>query len=85
MGELTREMTVNEEISALDIDTETKDRILAKLKREYLSRNEYESRLAKEKEHFCSLSTRGEETNIALVDACVGLAKVVQIQLKGRY
>lgn len=78
-------MTLLEELLSLDVDSATKDRLIVKLKREYIERNEVEAIVAKEHEQWYRQTSCDNDVNVALADACLGLAKVAQLKLKERY
>lgn len=82
MSEIVREMTLQEEIEALPLDENIKDRLLCKLKRyDYLA-EENRALMAKQREEMYSRIVPLEEANAALLTACEGLSRAMVAQQK---
>lgn len=83
MSDNVREMTLQEEIEALPIDENIKDRLLCKLKRynNYLA-EENRALIAKQREEMYSRIVPLEEANAALLTACEGLSRAMVAQQK---
>lgn len=82
MSDNVREMTLQEEIEALPIDENIKDRLLCKLKRyDYLA-EENRALIAKQREEMYSRIVPLEEANAALLTACEGLSRAMVAQQK---
>lgn len=80
MSEITREMTLQEEIKSLPIDDNTKQRLLSKLKEYDYITEEHKALLAKTREEMYSKILPLEEANAALMIACDGLARAMVAQ-----
>lgn len=83
MSDNVREMTLQEEIEALPIDKNIKDRLLCKLKRynNYLA-EENRALMAKQREEMYSRIVPLEEANAALLTACEGMSRAMVAQQK---
>lgn len=82
MSEIVREMTLQEEIEALPLDENIKDRLLCKLKRyDYLA-EENRALMAKQREEMYSRIVPLKEANAALLIACEGLSRAMVAQQK---
>lgn len=82
MSDNVREMTLQEEIEALPIDDNIKDRLLCKLKRyDYLA-EENRALIAKQREEMYSRIIPLEEANAALLTACEGISRAMVAQQK---
>lgn len=82
MSDNVREMTLQEEIEALPIDENIKDRLLCKLKRyDYLA-EENRALIAKQREEMYSRIVPLEEANAALLTACEGISRAMVAQQK---
>jgi hypothetical protein len=83
MSDNVREMTLQEEIEALPIDENIKDRLLCKLKRynNYLA-EENRALIAKQCEEMYSRIVPLEEANAALLTACEGMSRAMVAQQK---
>lgn len=83
MSDNVREMTLQEEIEALPIDENIKDRLLCKLKRynNYLA-EENRALIAKQREEMYSRIVPLEEANAALLTACEGMSRAMVAQQK---
>ena len=83
MSDNVREMTLQEEIEALPIDENIKDRLLYKLKRynNYLA-EENRALIAKQREEMYSRIVPLEEANAALLTACEGMSRAMVAQQK---
>lgn len=82
MSEIVREMTLQEEIEALPLDENIKDRLLCKLKKyDYLA-EENRALIAKQREEMYSRIVPLEEANAALLTACEGLSRAMVAQQK---
>ncbi len=83
MSDNVREMTLQEEIEALPIDENIKDRLLCKLKRynNYLA-EENRALIAKQREEMYSKIVPLEEANAALLTACEGMSRAMVAQQK---
>lgn len=82
MSDIVREMTLQEEIKALPLDENIKDRLLCKLKRyDYLA-EENRALIAKQREEMYSRIVPLEEANAALLTACEGLSRAMVAQQK---
>ena len=82
MSDIVREMTLQEEIEALPLDENIKDRLLCKLKRyDYLA-EENRALIAKQREEMYSRIVPLEEANAALLTACEGLSRAMVAQQK---
>lgn len=82
MSDMVREMTLQEEIEALPLDENIKDRLLCKLKRyDYLA-EENRALMAKQHEEMYSRIVPLEEANAALLTACEGLSRAMVAQQK---
>lgn len=82
MSDNIREMTLQEEIEALPIDENIKDRLLCKLKRyDYLA-EEHRALIAQQREEMYSRIVPLEEANAALLTACEGLSRAMVAQQK---
>lgn len=82
MSDNVREMTLQEEIEALPIDENIKDRLLCKLKRyDYLA-EENRALIAEQREEMYSRIVPLEEANAALLTACEGLSRAMVAQQK---
>lgn len=83
MSDNVREMTLQEEIEALPIDENIKDRLLCKLKRynNYLA-EENRALIAKQREEMYSRIVPLEEAHAALLTACEGMSRAMVAQQK---
>lgn len=82
MSDNVREMTLQEEIEALPIDKNIKDRLLCKLKRyDYLA-EEHRALIVQQREEMYSRIVPLEEANAALLTACEGLSRAMVAQQK---
>lgn len=82
MSDNVREMTLQEEIEALPIDENIKDRLLCKLKRyDYLA-EEHRALIVQQREEMYSRIVPLEEANAALLTACEGLSRAMVAQQK---
>lgn len=82
MSDNIRKMTLQEEIEALPIDENIKDRLLCKLKRyDYLA-DEQRALIAQQREEMYSRIVPLEEANAALLTACEGLSRAMVAQQK---
>lgn len=82
MSDNIREMTLQEEIEALPIDENIKDRLLCKLKRyDYLA-EEHRALIVQQREEMYSRIVPLEEANAALLTACEGLSRAMVAQQK---
>lgn len=82
MSDNIREMTLQEEIEALPIDKNIKDRLLCKLKRyDYLAK-EHRALIVQQREEMYSRIVPLEEANAALLTACEGLSRAMVAQQK---
>lgn len=83
MSDNVREMTLQEEIEALPIDENIKDRLLCKLKRynNYLA-EENRALIAKQREEMYSRIVPLEEANAALLTACEVMSRAMVAQQK---
>lgn len=82
MSDNVREMTLQEEIEALPIDENIKDRLLCKLKRyDYLA-EENRALIVQQREEMYSRIVPLEEANAALLTACEGLSRAMVAQQK---
>ena len=82
MSDMVREMTLQEEIEALPIDENIKDRLLCKLKRyDYLA-EEHRALIVQQREEMYSRIVPLEEANAALLTACEGLSRAMVAQQK---
>lgn len=86
MSDNVREMTLQEEIKALPIDENIKDRLLCKLKRynNYLAEENRELmvQLAQQQEKMYSRIVPLKEANAALLTACEGISRAMVAQQK---
>lgn len=74
-----REMTLQEEIEALDIEEHVKQRLLSKLKGyDYLT-DKFNCELAKRQEEMFSTVRNLEQRNKALLNACESLCRAMTI------
>jgi len=80
MSELVREMTLQEEICALPIEDNVKERLLSKLKRYDYLEEEHKCLLAKQREEMFATIIPLKEANAALLTACEGLSKAMVAQ-----
>lgn len=82
MSDNVREMTLQEEIEALPIDENIKDRLLCKLKRyDYLA-EEHRALIVQQRKEMYSRIVPLEEANAALLTACEGLSRAMVAQQK---
>lgn len=77
MTQIVRELTLREEIEALSLDENIKQRLLSKLK-EY--DETHKSLLAKQHEEIYTKIPPLEEANAALMTACEGLSRAMVAQ-----
>lgn len=82
MSDNVREMTLQEEIEALPIDENIKDRLLRKLKRYNYLAEENRALIVKQREEMYSRIVPLEEANAALLTACEGLSRAMVAQQK---
>lgn len=82
MSNIAREMTLQEEIEALPLDENSKDRLLCKLKRYDYLVEENRALMAKQREEMYSRILPLEEANAALLTACEGLSRAMVAQQK---
>lgn len=85
MSDNVREMTLQEEIEALPIDENIKDRLLCKLKRyDHLAKDNRElmAQLAQQQEEMYSRIVPLKEVNAALLTACEGISRAMVAQQK---
>ena len=80
MSNIAREMTLHEEIEALPLDENIKDRLLCKLKNYLVEENR--ALMAKQREEMYSRIVPLEEANVALLTACEGLSRAMVAQQK---
>lgn len=80
MSNIAREMTLQEEIEALPLDENIKDRLLCKLKNYLVEENR--ALMAKQREEMYSRIVPLEEANAALLTACEGLSRAMVAQQK---
>lgn len=82
MSDNVREMTLQEEIEALPIDENIKDRLLCKLKRYDHLAEEHRALIVQQREEMYSRIVPLEEANAALLTACEGLSRAMVAQQK---
>lgn len=82
MSDNVREMTLQEEIEALPIDKNIKDRLLCKLKRYDYLVEEHRALIVQQREEMYSRIVPLEEANAALLTACEGLSRAMVAQQK---
>lgn len=82
MSDNIREMTLQEEIEALPIDENIKDRLLCKLKRYDHLAEEHRALIVQQREEMYSRIVPLEEANAALLTACEGLSRAMVAQQK---
>jgi hypothetical protein len=82
MSDNVREMTLQEEIEALPIDENIKDRLLCKLKRYNYLAEENRALISEQREEMYSRIVPLEEANAALLTACEGLSRAMVAQQK---
>lgn len=82
MSDIVREMTLQEEIEALPLDENIKNRLLRKLQRYDHLAEENRALIAKEREEMYSRIFPLEEANAALLTACEGLSRAMVAQQK---
>lgn len=86
MSDMVREMTLQEEIEALPIDENIKDRLLCKLQRYDHLAEDNKAMMAKQyEEQYEKMYSRIvplEEANAALLTACEGLSRAMVAQQK---
>lgn len=82
MSDNVREMTLQEEIEALPIDKNIKDRLLCKLKRYGYLAEEHRALIVQQREEMYSRIVPLEEANAALLTACEGLSRAMVAQQK---
>lgn len=86
MSDMVREMTLQEEIEALPIDENIKDRLLCKLQRYDHLAEDNKAMMAKQyEEQYEKMYSRIvplKEANAALLTACEGLSRAMVAQQK---
>ena len=75
-------MTLQEEIEALPIDKNIKDRLLCKLQRYDHLAEEHRALIVQQREEMYSRIVPLKEANVALLTACEGISRAMVAQQK---